>query len=37
MVDEGVTLAIDADVPENALDSSAEAMAGCSVGVIEEV
>ncbi len=36
MVDEGVTLAIDTDAPENALDSAAEAMEGCPDGAIEE-
>jgi ferredoxin len=36
MTDEGVAIAIDADVPEDALDSAAEAMDSCPVGAIEE-
>jgi len=36
MTDDGVSVAIDAEVPENALDSAAEAMEGCPVGAIEE-
>ena len=36
MTDDGVSVAIDADVPADALDSAAEAMEGCPVGAIEE-
>ena len=36
MGDDGVAVAIDADVPENDLDSAAEAKEGCPVGAIEE-
>lgn len=36
MKDEGVAVAIDMDVPEEALDSAAEAKDNCPVGAIEE-
>ena len=36
MSDAGVAVAIEADVPEGALESAAEAMDGCPVGAIEE-
>jgi len=36
MTDGNVAVAIEADVPEDALDSTAEAMTGCPVGAIEE-
>ena len=36
MSDSGVAVAIDAEVPEEVLDSAAEAMDGCPVGAIEE-
>ena len=36
MSDEGVAVAIESEVPEGALDSAAEAMAGCPVEAIEE-
>ncbi|MGI6717125.1 MAG: ferredoxin [Eubacteriales bacterium] len=36
MTDEGLAIAIDEDVPEDALDSAAEAMDSCPVGAIEE-
>ena len=36
MTYDGVSVAIDAEVPANALDSAAEAMEGCPVGAIEE-
>lgn len=36
LTDDGVAIAIDADVPEEALDSSAEAMESCPVSAIEE-
>ncbi len=36
MADGNAAVAIEADVPEDALDSAAEAMTGCPVGAIEE-
>lgn len=36
ITDEGVAKAIEEDVPEEALDSAAEAKDGCPVGAIEE-
>ena len=36
MGDDGVAVAIETDVPEEALDSAAEAKDGCPVGAIEE-
>ena len=36
MSDEGVAVAIDAEVPEECLDTAAEAKDGCPVGAIEE-
>ena len=36
MNDEGIAVAIEADVPDDALDTAAEAMDGCPVGAIEE-
>ena len=36
MNDAGVSVAIDVEVPESALDSAAEAMSSCPVGAIEE-
>ena len=36
MSDAGVAVAIEAEVPEGALDSAAEAKNGCPVGAIEE-
>lgn len=36
MSDAGVAVAIEAEVPEGALDSAAEAKDGCPVGAIEE-
>ena len=36
MSDSGVAVAIDTEVPEEVLDSAAEAMDGCPVGAIEE-
>lgn len=36
MTDDGVAIAIDAEVPEEALDSAAEAMDSCPVSAIEE-
>ena len=36
MGDEGVAVAIDAEVPEDALESAVEAKDSCPVGVIEE-
>ena len=36
MSDAGVAVAIEAEVPEEALDSAAEAKDGCPVGSIEE-
>ena len=36
MSDAGVAVAIEAEVPEGALDSAAEAKGGCPVGAIEE-
>lgn len=36
MTDEGLAITIDEDVPEDALDSAAEAMDSCPVGAIEE-
>lgn len=36
MSDAGVAVAIEAEVPEEALDSAAEAKDGCPVGAIEE-
>ena len=36
MSDSGVAVAIDVEVPEEVLDSAAEAMDGCPVGAIEE-
>ena len=36
MNDDGVAQAIDTDVPEDALDSAAEATESCPVGAIEE-
>ena len=35
--DDGVAMVIETDVPEEALDSAAEAKEGCPVGAIEEV
>mgnify|MGYP001485566354 CR=1 FL=1 len=35
--DEGVAVAIDAEVPEDALEAAADAKDGCPVGVIEEI
>ena len=37
MTDAGVAVAIDADVPDDALSAAAEAKDGCPVGAIEEV
>ena len=37
MNSDGVSVAIDTEVPESALDSAAEAMDGCPAGAIEEV
>jgi ferredoxin len=36
MTDEGVAVAIETEVPENVIDSAAEAKDGCPVGAIEE-
>ena len=36
MTDEGVAVAIDTDVPEDAKENSAEAKDSCPVGAIEE-
>ena len=36
MTDAGVAVAIDVDVPDDALDTAAEAKDGCPVGAIEE-
>ena len=36
MTDEGVAVAIETEVPEEALASAAEAKDGCPVGAIEE-
>ena len=36
MSDAGVAVAIDIDVPDDALDTAAEAKDGCPVGAIEE-
>ena len=36
MGDAGLAVAIDADVPDNALDTADEAKDGCPVGAIEE-
>ena len=36
MSDDGVAVAIEAEVPEEALESAAEAMDNCPVGAIEE-
>lgn len=36
MTDAGVAVAIDADVPDDALDTATEAKDGCPVGAIEE-
>ena len=36
MNDDGVAVAIEAEVPHDALDTAAEAMDGCPVGAIEE-
>ena len=36
MSDAGVAVAIDTDVPDDALDTAAEAKDGCPVGAIEE-
>ncbi len=36
MSDDGVAIAIEAEVPEEALESAAEAMDNCPVGAIEE-
>ncbi|MDD6195582.1 ferredoxin [[Clostridium] aminophilum] len=36
MTDAGVAVAIDADVPDDALDTAADAKDGCPVGAIEE-
>ena len=36
MSDAGVAVAIDGEVPEEALDTAAEAKEGCPVGAIEE-
>ena len=36
MSDAGVAVAIDTDVPDDALDTAAEAKDGCAVGAIEE-
>lgn len=36
MSDEGVAVAIETEVPEEALDSAEEAKDGCPVGAIEE-
>ena len=36
MTDAGVAAAIDADVPDDTLDTAAEAKDGCPVGAIEE-
>lgn len=37
MSDEGVAVAIDAEVPEDCVATAAEAKDGCPVGAIEEV
>ena len=37
MNSEGVSVAIEAEVPEDALERAAEAKDGCPVGAIEEV
>lgn len=37
MSDAGVAVAIETEVPEEVIDSAAEAMEGCPVGAIEEV
>ena len=36
MNDDGVSVAIDAEVPESAHDSAVEAMSNCPAGAIEE-
>lgn len=36
MNDDGVAIAIEAEVPQEVLDSAAEAKDGCPVGAIEE-
>jgi conserved domain protein len=36
MNDEGIAVAIETDVPDDAIDTAAEAMDGCPVGAIEE-
>ena len=36
MSDAGVAVAIEGEVPEEALDTAAEAKEGCPVGAIEE-
>ena len=36
MTDDGVAVAIEDDVPVSAMDTAAEACAGCPMGVIEE-
>ena len=36
MTDAGVAVAVDTDVPDDALDTAAEAKDGCPVGAIEE-
>jgi len=36
MTDDGVAIAIDTDVPEDALDSAAEAMDSCPASAIEK-
>jgi ferredoxin len=37
MTDAGTAAAVDTEVPEEALDSAAEAKDGCPVGAIEEI
>ena len=36
MTDAGVAVAVDTDVPDDALDTADEAKDGCTVGAIEE-
>lgn len=36
ITDAGVAVAVDTDVPDDALDTAAEAKDGCPVGAIEE-
>ena len=36
MSDDGIAVAIEAEVPAEALESAVEAMEGCPVGAIEE-